>query len=271
MSIDMRYQKIKISDYRLQLAEDFPQSAVFGGISGAMFVDGQRSSFTKLSSSKFANVFKFDVAFKGRVYDLILKQYLNRSILDFLKNHLLPCRAERAFKAGLMLERNGFQTPPIVASGKKVCMGFVSRNFLITGKIKDAVSLPELLNKNISQRHQLIEQFGRTVGTMHGKNIFHGDLRLGNVLVKSAGGKFVFYFLDNERTRKFWNLPDRRRVKNLVQINMLRDGISNADRMRFFREYINQQHTELNREDLIAEIIARTGKRLADKGIIGHE
>jgi tRNA A-37 threonylcarbamoyl transferase component Bud32 len=271
MAIDMRYRKIKISGYRLKLVDEFPRNVVFGGVLGAKFVDGQRSSFTKLSSSKFANVLKFDVAFKGRVYNLILKQYLNRSFSDIFKNCLLPCRAERAFKAGLMLERNGFLSPQIVAVGKKVCMGFRTRNFLITGKIKDAVSLPELLNKNISQRHQLIEQFGRTVGTMHGKNIFHGDLRLGNILVKSADDNFVFYFLDNERTRKFWNLPDRRRVKNLVQINMLRDGISNADRMRFFREYINQQHTELNREDLIAEIIARTGKRLADKGIIGHE
>jgi tRNA A-37 threonylcarbamoyl transferase component Bud32 len=267
MSIDMRYQKINTSDYRLNLAGEFPQNAVFGGIYGAMSTDGQRSSFIKLSSSKFAKVFKFDLAFKGKVYNLILKQYLNRSFSDILKNNLLPCRAERAFKAGLMLERNGFQTPPIVASGKKVCMGFVSRNFLITSEIKDAVSLPEMLNENIPQRHRLIEQFGRTVGIMHSKNIFHGDLRLGNILVKSADGKFVFYFLDNERTRKFWKLPDRCRLKNLVQINMLRDSISNADRMRFFREYLKHQHTKLNREDLITEIIARTGKRLADKGI----
>jgi len=263
----MKYQKINISDYRLKLACNFPQNAVFDGIYGAMSTDGQRSSFIKLSSSKFANVFKFDVAFKGKVYNLILKQYLNRSFSDILKNHLLPCRAERAFKAGLMLERNGFLTPLIVAVGKKVCMGFISRNFLITSEIKDIVSLPELLNENIPQRHQLIEQFGRTVGIMHSKNIFHGDLRLGNVLVKSAGGKFDFIFLDNERTRKFWKLPDRRRLKNLVQINMLRDNISNADRMRFFREYLKHQHTKLNREDLIAEIIARTNKRLADKGI----
>ncbi|MDD5135236.1 MAG: lipopolysaccharide kinase InaA family protein [Phycisphaerae bacterium] len=267
----MKHRKIKNSDYRLKLADGFPQNAVFDGRYDAISIDGQRSLFTKLSSSKFANVFKFDLTFKGKVYNLILKQYLNRSFSDILKNHLLPCRAERAFKAGLMLERNGFLSPLMVAVGKKVCMGFMSRNFLVTSEIKNAVSLPKLLEENTPQRHQLIEQFGRTVGIMHGKNIFHGDLRLGNVLVKSMDGKFDFYFLDNERTRKFWKLPYSKRIKNLVQINMLRDGISNADRMRFFREYFKQQHIEMSREELITEIIARTNKRLADKGIISHE
>ena len=259
----MSYQKINIAGFRFRLSSDFPAGGGFAGDYNVPIADGQRSSFARLSSSKFARVFKFDIIFKGKIYGLILKQYLNRGLSDVLKNFLLPCRAQRAFKAGLMLKKNGFLTPEIAAMGEKI----FAANFLVTAEVKNAVSLPELLNKSMPEKHQLVRQFAQTVGKMHDKNIFHGDLRLGNVLVKSADSKFDFYFLDNERTKKFRKLPDRLRLKNLVQINMFRENISNSDRMRFFKEYLKQQNVKLNAGDFAARIITRTSERLAAKEI----
>ncbi|MFA6185744.1 MAG: lipopolysaccharide kinase InaA family protein [Phycisphaerae bacterium] len=261
----MAYQSINIAGFNLKLSDNFPTDGDFVGDGNIVIADGSRGLFTKLASSKFANVFKFDLLFQGKVYSLILKQYLARKWFDVLMNAIGCGRSKRAFKAGLMLRKNGFLTPPIAAAGKKG----LSADFIITAEIKNSVPLYKILESKEPQRRLVIEQFAQTVGRMHACGICHGDLRLGNVLVKSDD-KFDFYFLDNERTKKFRKLPDRLRLKNLIQINMLRDGLSNADRLRFFKEYLKQQNIKLNATELAAKIIAGTNKRLAEKGIIAY-
>jgi tRNA A-37 threonylcarbamoyl transferase component Bud32 len=261
----MNYQKIKSSGLTLQLSDDFPVKAP--SQTAHLFADGQRSSFEPLGCSKFARVFKFDLYLKGRIYSLILKQYLNRSLLDILKNFLRPSRAQRAFNAAQMLKQHGLSTPDIVAAGTKTVAGVTIKNFLITSYVKDSVPLPEMFNKETTGRDELIRQFGQTVGRMHTENIFHGDLRLGNVLVKKNNDKFEFIFLDNERTRKFEVLPWKLRLKNLVQVNMFRDNISDSDRTNFLDAYLEQQNIEIDKEKLADEVTARTNKRLAVRGI----
>ncbi len=289
----MSYQKIKISGYQFELSDDFP-AGFPPDISGTSpFTDGQRSSFIKLPSSKFANVFRFNVYFKGKIHCLILKQYLNRSPLDILKNLLFSCRAYRAFKADLMLKQRGFSTPNVAAVGKKTFAGIPVRNFLITGQVGDSVPLYKMLvplettnqkcltpinrsstkdrlsltglDTNTSQKQQLISWFGQTVGRMHAENIFHGDLRFGNVLVKRNDDRFVFIFLDNERTRKFKKLPKRLRLKNLVQIYISSTNSSDSDRTNFLNAYLSQQSIKVDREKLTAQIASGVKKRLAKK------
>ena len=274
----MNYQKIKISGWQFEISDDFP-AGFHSEIADALsFKDGQRSSFIKLPSSKYANVFKFNIYFKGRIYNLVLKQYLNRSLLDFFKNLFRP-RAYKAFKADQILKQYGFSTPHIVAVGKKTFVGITTKNFLITSQVEDSVPLYKMLDIDISQKQQLIKQFGQTVGRMHAAGIFHGDLRLGNVLVKPVvslsnpkdDNRFVFIFLDNERTRKFKKLPERLRLKNLVQISMSRENISDSDRMHFLDAYLAQQNIRLDGEKLAAQIAAGVEKRLAAKEKINHE
>ncbi|HBG77525.1 MAG TPA: hypothetical protein DDW84_01570 [Phycisphaerales bacterium] len=255
----MSFKKINIAGVNLKLSDDFPAGGDFVGDGSGIIADASRGEpFIKLTSSKFADVFKFNLLFKSKVHSLILKKYLARKWSDVLMSGIGCGRAKRAFKAGLMLQRNGFLTPPIAAAGKKG----LSADFIITAEIKNSVPLYKILESKTTQRRSVIEQFAQTVGKMHACGICHGDLRLGNVLVKSADGKFDFYFLDNERTKKFAKLPDKLRLKNLVQINMLRTGISSADRMRFFKEYLKRQNVKLDATELALWIIARTNERL---------
>lgn len=248
-----------------EISDDFP--AKFPPGTKDNFTDGRRSDFTKLPSSKFANVFKFNLLFKGKVHNLILKQFLNRSPLDILKNLLLSCRAYRAFKADLMLKQYGFAVPDVVAVGQKTIAGIPVRNFLITTEITDSVPLYKILETNTSQRQQIISQFGQMVGSMHAQNIFHGDLRFGNILVKQENGKFIFFLLDNERTKKFKKLSYRLRLKNLVQIYISRTDASDSDKTCFLDAYLSQQNIKFDKDKLSAQITARVKKRHAAKKI----
>jgi len=289
----MSYQKIKISGWRFELSDDFPAGFPSDIVDSTSFMDGRRSPLVKLPSSKFANVFKLNIYFKGRIYSLILKQYFNRSILDIFKNLLRPCRAQRAFEAGLMLNQHGFSSPDIAAAGQKTFAGVTIKNFLVTGEIKDTAPLYKMLvplettnqkcltpingsstkdrlsltglDMDTSQKQQLISRFGQTVGRMHAQNIFHGDLRLGNVLFKKSNDKFEFIFLDNERTRKLKKLPQRLRLKNLVQVCLCPEYISDTDRIIFLDAYLAEQNVKIDGEKLAAQIAAKVTKRLAAK------
>jgi hypothetical protein len=58
-------------------------------------------------------------------------------------------------------------------------------------------------------------------------------------------------------------LPNRLRLKNLVQVNMSQDGVSNTDRMRFFGSYLSEDTAIMPNSKILAQkVTARTSKRL---------
>jgi tRNA A-37 threonylcarbamoyl transferase component Bud32 len=234
-------------------------------------IDGEKKlkeqyQLTAVPSSKFARIYKLTVKFDGVKKGSYFKQYFCRSVWDFIKNFVRACRAERSFKATEMLSENGFDVPVIIAMGKFKHGLMPTTSFLATLEIEDAKQIYQIISDSkleTRDRRRLIRAFGQTIGKMHAKDIFHGDLRLGNILARQDKDQWRFFFLDNERTRKFRHLPERLRLKNLVQVNMFQSAtISNTDRMRFFKEYRSQNETD---KILIKKVLEKTRQRLAKK------
>jgi hypothetical protein len=242
----------------------------------------QRYRLTTVRSSKFSRVYKFTGGFgdvdpaldKGGVDKVVyFKQYLCRSVWDFIKHLFRASRARRAFKASLMLAENGFYTPTIVAMGECKSSFYHTENFLVTLKVENAKQIYQLIpntrsnltSEQLRSKRELIRAFGRTIGKMHADGIFHGDLRLGNVLARRGSSGWRFFFIDNERTWKFSSLPDRLRLKNLVQINMTRTGISRTDRLRFFKAYLEKNCDIQNMYKTLAGKVRLKTKRRSKK------
>ena len=230
-------------------------------------------AFKTLPSSEHSRVHKFTISVDGVDRGVYVKQYPHKSILHFLKClFFYGSPARQAFKAKTMLAENGFDVPEMVAVGE--CRtGFLhTKSFLATFGVENAKSLSQrvletreiLTNAQLINWREFIRDFGRTVGRMHAAGIFHGDLRLGNILVRREENSWRFFLIDNERTRKFGRLPFMCRLKNLVQLNMGPRGIlSNTDLMRFFNEY--RAENGMSREKgkaLIAATLKKTGRRL---------
>lgn len=219
-----------------------------------------------VASSKYAIVHRCTFLLRAKQVNCYIKQYLNRSAVDVLKHLFRPSRAKRAFTAGLMLTENGFLTPAPLALGQYRQLGICTKNFLITAEVADAIPMHKCL-RTTPDKESLLADFGQTVGKMHAAGIFHGDLRMGNVLAKKDGANWRFWFLDNERTKKFTKLPDALRIKNLVQINMFRDKITQADRETFFEAYLTQNPDQAGRKNALAQsVLTKTNKRLENKG-----
>ncbi|MHC4356589.1 MAG: lipopolysaccharide kinase InaA family protein, partial [Planctomycetota bacterium] len=200
-----------------------------------------------------------------------LKQYFCRSTFDIINRLFHASRAKGAFNASLMLQQNGFETPAVIALFERRIGPLCTANSLLTEEVGNATSMAQLLRDmaekccegTIANKRALVRAFADTVGRMHARNIFHGDLRLGNVLVVQEGREWRFFFIDNERTKKFHHLPARLRLKNLVQVSLFIHGITNTDRLRFFRAYLAANPSiQMDYRRWAARIVAKTSGRL---------
>ncbi len=266
------FDQMRTDGWAIRIRKGFPRDDIRDMLS---LGDSSKGRFSRVRSSDYTRVFRGRISFDGADHVLYLKRYLCRSALDFVKHLLRPSRAKRAFNASLMLQSNGFDAPVVIGLFERRVGPFCSDNFLLTEDVGNARSMVEVLTdlcRNpdadmLARKRDLIRTFAETVGQMHAEGIFHGDLRLGNVLVIQEEQKWRFFFIDNERTQKFHSLPSRLRLKNLVQVNMFIHGISNTDRLRFFRAYLSVNPSVRARYGKWAKkIIAKTNKRLSRKG-----
>nr|WP_169853148.1 lipopolysaccharide kinase InaA family protein [Anaerohalosphaera lusitana] len=263
--------RLKLSGWKLFIDDGFPVDTLRRLPRGPHF-ENVRGPFERVNASTSARVFRCKIGFAGRPVELYFKQYLHRSVTDFLKHAFRPSRAVRSLKAAKMLAEHDLNAPPVVAVGELKLGPFVLENFTFTEAVNHAPDLYEHVQafaKSSShlERRSFIEQLGETIGRMHATNISHGDLRPGNVLARKTDDRWQFFFLDNERTRKYMRIPRKLILKNLVQINMLHsDVLSSTDRMRFFKAYLRSNPKLVPERKLIARKSAqRTAERLNKK------
>jgi tRNA A-37 threonylcarbamoyl transferase component Bud32 len=102
---------------------------------------------------------------------------------------------------------------------------------------------------------------------MHGKGVFHGDLKAGNILVRDHGdAPPEILFLDLEAVRFQRRVSRRKVVLNLAQLDAsLPACVSPTDRLRFLcrygREKMPRDHLRgLARDALQISIKRRSGR-----------
>lgn len=255
----------------LTVRADIRQSELVRLLPGGQTELAGRYALERIGSAASSHVFRFSVAFDGRDRTVYLKEYVDRSAWDALKHMVRASRARRAFAASMMLAAQGFNAPEIVALGE-ICRAFAfKKGFLVTFEVTASEAIYVLLGEDsygldpaaLRRKRDLLRALGHTVGRMHARGIVHGDLRPGNILGRYENGRWLLFFLDNERTRRLPWLPARLRRKNLVQVGMVPGGVSRTDYFRFWRAYLAEcpqlrpQHKRWARK-----VYARTVERL---------
>ena len=229
---------------------------------------GEITGLTRVKSSPYTIVHNGTVMAQSCYF----KRYLMRDTSDRIKHIIRHSRARRALANNEMIRSLGFRFPRSVCLIEKSIAGFVQESVLITEAIKDAPDvryyIDTLTAGSVRLRRQFLSSFGRAVGEMHSQGVHHGDMRVGNILCQFLHGEFVFYWLDNERTKRYATLPISRRINNLVQLNMVR-GLNLTDRMRFWKAYMEESCLPSHLEKkVIRVVINKTWKRLKKKGRI---
>jgi len=204
------------------------------------------------------------------------KRYLPRNRLDPVKDLFRASRARRALASEKLLQRHGLHTPRVHCLIEEYRWGGLVFCALVTEETKDAPSVrawltrPELgVAENRPRRIAFLQAFAREIGTWHGSNLYHGDLRFGNVLCRQAPNGYTFVWLDNERNRHYRRgLPLAKRIRNLMQANYEPvGGVTLTDRMRFWRAYLERAGLRPERERyVLRRVVEKTQKRWRKRG-----
>ncbi|TLD41816.1 MAG: hypothetical protein JETT_1906 [Candidatus Jettenia ecosi] len=197
--------------------------------------------------------------------ELFIKTFKSEGFLFKIKDLFRGSRAYRAWKAGEMLESNGFCAPEVVAIGEKRSFGLLQESFLVTLPVKGS-SLMEVFSSltSLKAKREMVYQLGREIGKVHKFSIIHGDLLPVNIFIVMAEGRCLVYLLDNERTKQVSIITAKHRIKNLVQLNrMVVSGITASDRIRFFDAYLEEnQSLKPDRNRMLKRIGEITVKRV---------
>jgi tRNA A-37 threonylcarbamoyl transferase component Bud32 len=277
--LNIDYRKIKTGSFTLWLAAPFANSPLQDALADGLRSLSKIYPVKKVPASAASDVCTF--AYEGRMF--YFKRYHCRSFWDFIKHTVRPSRARRAMQAAAMLEANGFAAPEVVAAG---CRDGIFRleNFLLTREVENALPLYTFFKQRYGrpdsrpiEKRKFVRAIGHLVGQLHAKNISHGDLRLGNILVHSSLNQqpaasnqqlvVDFFLLDNERTVQHPRLPNRLRLKNLVQVNMFQpQTVTPTDRLRFFKAYLSENPTLMPVwKSWAAKVHHKTSRRLAKR------
>ena len=218
-----------------------------------------------VASSKFSHVYQALLNDNETHTPVFVKQIHFKSAQDRIKQQFKN-RAIKSFEAENLLKEKGFGAPTTLAIGWQKNNTFKNSFFSITEALNDHLDLYEIA-KIFAQtprieKREFIKQFARVIAELHNSKIIHGDLRAGNVLCKKAS-TWTFSFIDNERTKIYKKLPERERIRNLVQLNLLiSPNISTIDRQVFFNNYCQICFGKENSE-LFEKVILKTKARLS--------
>ena len=277
-TLDADFVKIKQNNLTLYIRKSFLNSDLGQALLAGEETLRKQYPLKTLWPSEFSQVCKFNIPIEGVNRDIYIKRCFRKSGLSSLKSLIFGSLAKCAYKAEIMLAQNGFDVPVTIAIGESGSGLFHSESFSVTLGIEDTKRAIDIARQTqeittpeqLAGHRNLVRNFGLTIGKIHAKGIFHGDLRFGNVLLRPEGASWRFFFIDNIRTKKFILLPFWLRVKNLVQLNISASYFfSRTDRMRFFTEYCTPTGTGKKlRKVLIKAVLRKTRRRLNKEKII---
>lgn len=272
---DHLFENRKYGRWSILIRRGLPWEEAIKILSPEGNISPDENIFTRVRSSGNAEVFLAPCICSGLQVQVYFKHYLFRDKrFDFLKHLFRAGRGKRALQATLMLLEHGFKAPEPLALLQKMHGPFATENILLTRGVDNSVPLGARLKElsapqdpaALREKRRLIYEFGSTIGRMHDQSIIHGDLRLNNVLVQHTGKSPSFFFIDNESTRKYTITSSKLVKKNLVQINMQRDGVSNTDRIRFMRAYNKERNLSFEQIRVLSRLVVeRTDQRLEKK------
>lgn len=205
----------------------------------------------------------------GRPVEGYLKVFHRAAGAAAVKDTFRASKAVRAWRQGIALSRAGFAVPLTIAAGEQRRCGVLRRAFLFTEKIAGEPA-PVFLRRWIGENSESLavkraglNRLANLLSQFHRLGFVHGDLVASNIFVADQPGAPIFYFMDNDRTRRYpaW-LRQRLWKRNLIQLNrMPLPGITLQDRMRFFHAYVNSRKLTAAERHLARWLERRTRRR----------
>ena len=181
--------------------------------------------------------------------EVFIKLYKRRGLKDILKHIFVPSKAVSEWRILRKLEDKNLPCPRPFAFSEKRSFRVLKDSCLIAEALTSAVPLNKHV-ENMPAGHQkkreLTKSLAFLISKLHRSGIFYRDLHAGNILIRSTdNGSAELFLIDLHRAAVLPGLLQWMRVRDLAQLcNSLR--ASKADRLRFMKEYCNEETVSKN-------------------------
>jgi len=205
-------------------------------------------------------------------YQIYIKRYNVFSLRHRLVSPFVMSGALRALHGATVLRR--WKIPSVAPLGavERRYWGVLAKSFFISeevtgGKTVDAYwrdhlrCLPGVAGRQ--QRREFLVRLGDLFQMLHGRAIYHNDLKDANILAARRQQTTAFFLLDLEGVRQYRRLSEKRRVKNLVQLHRtLGRYLRQADKLVLLKHYLGNSYAERSIRRRWIEQILRQSDRL---------
>lgn len=193
---------------------------------------------------------RLKVAIGGKLQSVYVKRYNAFSLRYKLASPFRRSGAFRSLQGAAILNNASICTPPPVAAVENRRNGILAKSFFISEEIAEAKTADAYWIENITapridargqRRREFIRSLSCLLCTLHEHGIYHNDLKDANILVASQAARPSpdFYLLDLEGVKTYPRLSERRRIKNLVQLNRtLGRYFRRSDKLTFIKNYL---------------------------------
>ncbi len=200
-----------------------------------------------------------------KIKSVVVKQYKVSCGVCLIKNIFSNSAGKKAWIAGNGLSVYSFNTPEPLALMEKKVLGITTSSYLIMEDARDCLEMDRYILKHfhgksslskLKKKRVFINNLAETIGRMHNQNIFHHDLKTCNIMVKEKDKLPCITFLDFDKVSFAEEITVRKRVKNLVQMNLSTPKlISTKDRLRFLKEYLRQCSIIDEKKEILRKIV----------------
>ena len=239
-----------------------------------------------IKDQKKIKVGRLNLKIAGRERHLYIKRY-NAFSLRYRLGSLVSCSgAVKSLKGATVLRDAGVHTPNPMAAVENRVKGILTKSFFVTeeihgAKTADAYWLDDLSARQDEDGRQRRQNFLRDLASLfrslHAQQIYHNDLKDANILVVSEPDHAaqLFFLLDLEGVKRFARLSDKRRIKNLVQLNRtLGRYVCRSDKLSFMKSYLGSGFFDRGQKRrLIQQVVSESDRLDALKNLLsdsGH-
>jgi tRNA A-37 threonylcarbamoyl transferase component Bud32 len=195
---------------------------------------------------------------------LIVKHYSPRGIAANLKTFIRQNPALREWTALRKAMRLGLPVPEPVAVGRRY-RGLSRESFLITEALDDARPLSSYLFGTLKSafvaRRDVARAAALVIRRMHDAGIFHKDLHLDNLIVRSDDVGTTVHLIDFQRVAFYRSLNAKGRMLNLATLHGGCMDATRSERLRFLKVYLGDGAKAMGDLRRLAACLDKAGTR----------
>jgi hypothetical protein len=227
-----------------------------------------------VKDQKKIKVGRLTVTVAGSPRSVYVKRYNAFSLRYKIASPLARSGARRALRGAAILGAANILTATPVAAVERRVRGVLTGSFSVSEEIAGGATVDAYWRETLRpiagragfcRRRRFLSALAGLFRSLHEQNIYHDDLKDANILAVPNGAERPesFFLLDLEGVRRCSTLSERRRVKNLVQLERtLGRHLRRIDRLVFFKSYLGASFADRRLRRKRLETILAAARRV---------